>query len=81
MERETNFLMAGGERARNASVNTDSTAEATSGSPSDAIRDSVREDALAAGRQYALDVAYRVLEQAARTTLRTYRFARSADAP
>jgi signal transduction histidine kinase len=81
IERETKILTVEVERAINASVDIDSTADATSGGPSDAVRDSVSGSALVTGRQYALDVAFRVLEQAARTTLRTYRFAKSADAP
>ena len=81
IERETKILVAEVERAINASVDTVATQEATRGGPSDAIRASVSATAVNAARQYALDVASRGLDQAARTTIRTYRFARNADAP
>ena len=81
IERETNILVAEVERAINASVDTVATQEATRGGASDSVRASVSPSAVNAARQYALDVASRVLEQGARTTIRTFRFAKSADAP
>lgn len=81
IERETKILVTEVERAINASVDTVTTQEATRGGASDSVRDAVSPTAVNAARQYALDVASRVLEQAARTTIRTFRFAKSADAP
>ena len=81
IERESKILVAEVERAINASVDTVPTAEATRGGASDAVRDSVSPAAVNAASQYALDVASRVLDQGARTTIRTFRFAKSADAP
>lgn len=81
IERETKFLIAEIERAINASVDTTTTELATSGGASDSVRASVSQPAVAAARQYALDVAFRVLDLGSRTTLRTYRFAKNADAP
>jgi signal transduction histidine kinase len=81
IERETKILVLEVERSINASVNTVATQEATRGGPSDAVRESVSPDAVSAARQYALDVASRVLELGARTTIRTFRFAKNADAP
>jgi len=81
IERETTLLVAEVERAINASVDTVATAHATSDSPSDAVRASVSTTALVTATQYALDVAFRVLEQASRTAVRTFHFTKSADAP
>lgn len=81
IERETTLLVEEVERAINASVNTEAAEHATSNGPSDAVRDSVSTSAVRAATQFALDVAFRVLDQASRTTIRTYRFAKSADAP
>ena len=81
IERETTLLVAEVERAINASVNTEATEHATSNGPSDAVRESVSTAAVRAATQYALDVAFRVLDQASRTTIRTFRFAKNADAP
>ena len=81
IERETTLLVAEVERAINASVNTAATEHAMSNGPSDAVRESVSTSAVRAATRYALDVAFRVLDQASRTTIRTYRFAKSADAP
>jgi len=81
IERETTLLVAELERAINASVNTEAAEHATGNRPSDATRESVSTSAVRAATQYALDVAFRVLDQASRTTIRTYRFAKSADAP
>ena len=72
IERESKILVAEVERAINASVNTGA---------SDSVRDLVSPSAVSAARQYALDVATRVLDQGSRTTIRTFRFAKSADAP
>ena len=80
IERETSILVSEVERAINGSVDTVATQHATSGGPSDAVRASVSPTALAAATQYALDVAVRVLDLGARTTTRSYRFAKSADA-
>lgn len=81
IERETSLLIAEVERAINASVDTVATEHATSDGPSDAVRASVSEPSLRAATQYALDVAFRVIDQASRTAIRTYRFTRNADAP
>jgi len=79
--RETTLLVAEVERAINASVDVAATEHATSLGPSDSVRESVSTSAVRAATQYALDVAFRVLDQASRTTIRTFRFAKSADAP
>ena len=81
IERETTLLVAEVERAINASVDTVATAHATSDGPSDAVRASVSTPALITATQYALDVAFRLLDQASRTAVRTFRFTKSADAP
>jgi signal transduction histidine kinase len=79
IERETKILVAEVEREINASVDTGATRDATSGGASDAVRASVSGGAVNAARQYALDVTSRVFDQAARTTIRTFRFAKNAD--
>ena len=81
IERETKLLVEQVERSINASVDIVATEHATINGPSDAIRASVSMPAMSAARQYALDVSYRVLDQASRTTIRTFRFSKSADAP
>ncbi len=81
IERETRLLVDEVERSINASVDVVATARATSDGPSDEVRDAVSLPTVKAARQYALDLSYRVLDQSSRTTLRTFRFARSADAP
>jgi hypothetical protein len=81
IERETTLLVAEVERAINASVDTEATEHATGSDPGDAVREAVPPSAVHAATQYALDVAFRVLDQASHTTIRTYRFVKSADAP
>jgi signal transduction histidine kinase len=80
IERETKLLIAEVERCINASVDVVATQRAAGLAPSDANGESISA-AAAAARQYALDVSYRVLNQASRTAIRTFRFAKSADAP
>lgn len=79
--RETKLLITEVERSINASVDVVATERATSDSQSESIRASISLPAVDAARQYALDVCYRVLDQASRTAVRTFRFAKSADAP
>ncbi|MBK5188014.1 MAG: GAF domain-containing sensor histidine kinase [Gemmatimonadaceae bacterium] len=81
IERESKLLTAEVERAIRASVDIGTTAYATREGLGDAMHDSDSSSTVTAAIQYALDVAFRVLEQGSRTTARTFRFARSADAP
>ena len=81
IERETKLLIDEVERAIHASVDIVATERATSDGPSDSVRASVSTHAVGAATQYALDVAFRVFDQASQITIRTFRFARSADAP
>jgi hypothetical protein len=81
IERETNILYSEVERAIRMTVDTSATSEAL---PDDALsgsRQAVPQTSVAAATNYALDVAHRVLHQASVTTIRTYRFAKDADAP
>jgi hypothetical protein len=79
IERETKILSAELERAINASVDVSVTDDELFASSGESMRASVSPSAVKIATQYARDVALRALEQASRTTVRTYRFARSAD--
>lgn len=81
IERETHLLFTEVERAIYASVDASSIALATKddgGSPRELSMDSA---SIRAATQYAIDVAFRVLDQASHTTLRTFHYAQEADGP
>jgi signal transduction histidine kinase len=81
IERETNILFAEVERAIRIAVDTSATADALQDESQSGSRQAVPQTSVAAATKYALDVAHRVLQQASLTTVRTYRFAKDADAP
>jgi hypothetical protein len=82
IEREIDILYGEVERSIRMFVDTSATADAfDEPSLSSGRQQAVSNASVAAATKYALDVAYRVLHQASLTTLRTYRFAKNADAP
>ena len=81
IERETKILRDEVERSIRIAVDTSATTDAISEEARNMGREVVPPASVAAATRYALDVADRVLQQASRTTLRTHRFARDADAP
>jgi signal transduction histidine kinase len=81
IEREIHLLYDEIERAIRIAVDTSATAGALHDSSLTTAHNAVAPGSIAAATKYALDVAYRVLQQAALTALRTYRFAKNADAP
>src|SRR5439155_19293290 len=81
IEREIQLMFEEIERAIRVSVDTSATDRALRYLGADPEGDAVSKTSLDAATKYALDVTYRVLHQASLTTLRTYRFARDADAP
>jgi signal transduction histidine kinase len=81
IEREIHILFNEVERAIRIAVDTSATVEALHEPSMSDARLGVSTASVAAATQNALDVAYRVLHQASLTTLRTYRFAKEADAP
>ena len=81
IERETQLLYDEVERAIRIAVDTSQTDKALHDPSLSDARQSVSSKSVTAATRYALDVAYRVLHQAAETTLRTFRFSKDADAP
>ena len=81
IEREIDILYGEIERSIRCFVDTSATADALNEPPMSIGRQDVPQQSVSAATKYALDVAYRVLHQASLTTLRTYRFAKNADAP
>jgi hypothetical protein len=81
IEREIQILYKEVERAIRIAIDTSVTAEALRDPSLTAARLVVSPSSVTAATKYALDVSYRVLHQAAHTTMRTFRFAKDADAP
>jgi signal transduction histidine kinase len=79
--REVHILFSEIERAIRLAVDTASTADAMQDTAAGSARLTMSPASLKAATTYALDVAYRVLHQASLTTIRTFRFAKNADAP
>jgi hypothetical protein len=79
--REVHILFSEIERAIRLAVDTASTADALQDTAAGSARLTMSPASLKAATTYALDVAYRVLHQASLTTIRTFRFAKNADAP
>jgi len=81
IEREIHILFKEVERAIRIAVDTSATADVLRDTSLASERQVVSSASVSAATKYALDVAYRVLQQAAHTTMRTYRFSKDADAP
>jgi hypothetical protein len=81
IEREINILYYEIERAIRVAVDTSATAEALHEPTLNKGRQAVPQASVVVATNYALDVVSRVLHQVSLTTLRSYRFARDADAP
>jgi hypothetical protein len=81
IEREIHILFTEVERAIRLAIDTASTADAMQDTAAGSARLAISPASASAAMKYALEVAYRVLHQASLTTLRTYRFAKEADAP
>lgn len=81
IEREIHILLSEIERAIRLAVDSASTADAMQDAAAGSARLAISPASVNAATKYALDVAYRVLHQASLTAIRTFRFAKSADAP
>jgi PAS domain S-box-containing protein len=78
IERETPLLLAEFEQAIRGALDAAATAGAGDGAPPGS---GIPDAAVRAAAQYAADVARQILDQATRTAVRSYRFAKASDAP
>jgi signal transduction histidine kinase len=81
IEREIHILFGEVERAIRLAVDAASTVDAMQDTAAGSARLAISPASVSAALKYALDVASRVLHQASTTTVRTFRFAKNADAP